>query len=115
MLLMLLCCLLPVIGLTAVYFFKVPLSNVLLYGMLLLCPLSHILMMKFMGHDHSSAEQHSTSASFSPVTAPTQEKCLHEKLFDLYIFLSFHAGSAELETAGVCQPSQVKRVHQLGE
>ncbi|MEO8354753.1 MAG: hypothetical protein ABI621_02460 [Chloroflexota bacterium] len=59
MFLMLLCCLIPVIGVVLVSVFKVPLNNVLFYGMILLCPLSHLLMMRFMGHDHGSAEQHS--------------------------------------------------------
>lgn len=72
---MILCCLIPVVGLVAVYFFKVPLNNVLFYGMVLLCPLSHLLMMKFMGHEHSSSEQHSQHQhQASTVIAPTQEK-----------------------------------------
>jgi uncharacterized membrane protein len=56
--LMLLCCLIPVAGILLVTIFKVPLNNVLFYGMILICPLSHILMMRFMGHNHSSSQQH---------------------------------------------------------
>ena len=66
MLLMLACCLVPVIALGAIFLFNLPVSQVLFFGLVLLCPLSHILMMKFMvheeGHEHSrhQAQIHSS-------------------------------------------------------
>ena len=51
-LIMLLCCLIPIAAFVAVSVFNVPLSNVLLFGLILLCPLSHILLMKFMMPHH---------------------------------------------------------------
>lgn len=56
--LMLACCLIPLAGLAAVYFFQVKVSTVFFVGMVLFCPLSHFLMMAFMKHDHEE-ETHS--------------------------------------------------------
>jgi uncharacterized membrane protein len=54
---MLLCCLLPIVGLTAIFLFKIPVNTVVYLGLLLLCPLAHFFLMGRMGHNHSN-EQH---------------------------------------------------------
>lgn len=56
-LIMLACCLVFVAALGLLALFKIPLNTLYIGAMILLCPLSHLLMMKFMIHDHAEHRQ----------------------------------------------------------
>jgi len=46
----LLCCLIPIAAIAAIAMLSVPGNSVLYFGLLLLCPLLHLVMMSRMGH-----------------------------------------------------------------
>lgn len=60
MFLMLACCLIPLTALAAISVFNLPINSVLYFGVILLCPLLHFVMMRgMMGHNHHPAAEHS--------------------------------------------------------
>lgn len=65
MLIMLACCLIPVAALTAFFVFNIPLNSIVVGALVLICPLSHLLMMKFMMKDHNghTPQEHAHQAS----------------------------------------------------
>ena len=66
MLIMIACCLVPVIALGAIFLFKVPVNQVVYVGLILMCPLSHLFMMKFMGHGEGQDHSHHHAQSSTP-------------------------------------------------
>jgi hypothetical protein len=51
--------LIPIAAFAAISLFRIPVSTVVYGALMLLCPLSHLLMMKFMGgHEHQPAHEH---------------------------------------------------------
>jgi len=54
---MIACCLVSLVAAAAIFLFKVPGSTVLWPLLILICPLSHLLMMGLMTHDQSGENQ----------------------------------------------------------
>ena len=55
---MFLCCAIPIVGLLAISVLNIPVSNVLYFGLFLLCPLLHLFMMRGMREDSHSPAGH---------------------------------------------------------
>jgi hypothetical protein len=66
------CCLIALSAVAAVFLFKVPVNNMFIILMFLLCPLSHILMMGMKGHDKHEGHEHHQISEKNPVTTPKE-------------------------------------------
>ncbi len=60
--LMLLCCLLPIVSMAALFIFGASLNSWALVGLVLLCPLSHLLLMRLL-HRHAHEDEMQAGAA----------------------------------------------------
>lgn len=73
MLLMLACCLIPIVALGAILVLGVSANSALVLGMLLLCPLLHVLMMRGMMGGHGQHADHAAETIIPSVTHSADE------------------------------------------
>jgi len=68
------CCLIPIAGFILVSVFNIPLKSVFYFALILFCPLSHLLMMKFMGHgdghQHGDTVDHAHHQAIPQISKP---------------------------------------------
>jgi len=69
---MILCCLIPVVAVAAISVLGVPSNSVLYFGLFLLCPLLHLVMMRGMISSQGE-HQHRPTSLESDQTAPDRE------------------------------------------
>ena len=74
MLIMLACCLVPLAALAAITVFNIPANTVIYFGIMLLCPLLHFVMMRNMGHDHAEHSGHDSMPKAQRPRLTTGEK-----------------------------------------
>jgi len=77
--LMLLCCLIPIAALGAIFLLNVPVSSALLFALILLCPLSHLLLMGRFGHTHGAAQNAEDVISGAPPPRPSGSRPKSER------------------------------------
>jgi len=60
--LMLICCLVPLVAYVAILYFAIPVDRAVLFGLALFCPISHLIMMRFMPHAHGASHSPETQS-----------------------------------------------------
>ena len=65
-------CVIMMAAAVAILFFKVPVNNVFIVLMLLLCPLSHFLMMGMMGHGKDETHENCNPAEKAAIPSPKE-------------------------------------------
>jgi hypothetical protein len=71
--LMVLCCLIPVALLGGALLLGVPVTSALAFALVLLCPLSHLLFMRQMGHTHETGQDRDTLAPAASSPLPAEK------------------------------------------
>jgi len=71
LLIMLACCLIPLAGVAAIWLFKLPVNNAVYFGLMLLCPMLHFVMMRDMlkpgSQDHAGHSRTPIASPAKPV------------------------------------------------